>query len=79
MKLRIAIWAGADALVVFLWTLYISVTHYSALGIVRTQHLFCPLRECRNIFVGRCSWKQRGASPDNPSNPKLILNNDVAS
>ena len=62
MKLRIPIWAGAGALVVFLWTLYISATHYSALGIVRTQLLFCPFRECRNnLLVGmlvEATWRQ---------------------
>jgi hypothetical protein len=44
MKLRVAIWAGVGALVVVLWTLYISATHHSALGIVQTVvYLTCPI------------------------------------
>jgi predicted cobalt transporter CbtA len=42
MKFRIAIWAGVGALVVVLWTLYISAGH--PLGNVRTlAYLTCPI------------------------------------
>jgi hypothetical protein len=44
MKLRIASWAGAGALVVVLWTLYISATHNNTPGFVQTlQYLTCPI------------------------------------
>ena len=44
MKLRIAIWTGVGALVVVLWTLYISATSSTPLGIVRTlAYLTCPI------------------------------------
>lgn len=44
MKLRIAIWAGVGAVVVVLWTIYISATFPAPLGSVRTLvHLTCPI------------------------------------
>ena len=44
MKLRIAIWTGVGALVVVLWTFYISATSSTLLGIVRTlAYLTCPI------------------------------------
>ena len=44
MKLRIAIWAGVGALVVVLWTFYISATSPPPLGAVRTlAYLTCPI------------------------------------
>lgn len=44
MKLRIAIWSGVGALVVVFWTLYISATSPTPLGIVRTlAYLTCPI------------------------------------
>ena len=44
MKLRIAIWAGAGALVVVFWTLYISATAPAARGTMWTLvYLTCPI------------------------------------
>jgi hypothetical protein len=44
MKHRIALWAGAGALIVVLWTLYISTTSTTSAGIVRTlAYLSCPI------------------------------------
>lgn len=44
MKLRIAIWSGMGALVVVFWTLYISATLPTPLGIVWTlAYLTCPI------------------------------------
>ena len=44
MRLRIAIWAGVGALVVVLWTLYISATSPTPLGAVWTlAYLTCPI------------------------------------
>jgi hypothetical protein len=44
MKLRIAIWSGVGALVVVFWTLYISATSPTPLGIVWTlAYLTCPI------------------------------------
>ena len=44
MKLRIAIWTSVGALVAVFWTLYISVTFPTPLGIVRTlEYLTCPI------------------------------------
>ena len=44
MKLRIAIWTGVGALVVVLWTLYISATSPTPLGNVWTlAYLTCPI------------------------------------
>jgi hypothetical protein len=44
MKLQIAIWAGVGALVVVLWTLYISATSPAPLGNVWTLvYLTCPV------------------------------------
>jgi hypothetical protein len=44
MKLRIAIWTGMGALVVALWSLYISATSPAPLGIVwNLAYLTCPI------------------------------------
>jgi hypothetical protein len=44
MKLRIAIWAGVGALVVVFWTLYVSATSPTPLGIVQSlAYLTCPI------------------------------------
>ncbi|MBI4910158.1 MAG: hypothetical protein HY820_41455 [Acidobacteria bacterium] len=44
MKFRIAIWAGVGALIVVLWTLYISATSPAPLGTVRIlAYLTCPI------------------------------------
>jgi hypothetical protein len=44
MKLRIAIWAAAGAVVVVLWSSYISWTHQNTTGIVRIlEYLTCPI------------------------------------
>ena len=44
MKLRIAIWTGVGALVVVLWTLYISATSPTPPGNVWTlAYLTCPI------------------------------------
>lgn len=44
MKLRIAIWAGVGALVVILWTLYISATSATLHGIAWVLAcLTCPI------------------------------------
>ena len=49
MKSRIAIWAGAGALVVFFWTLYISVTAPAAGGTMWTlAYLTCPIALARH-------------------------------
>jgi hypothetical protein len=44
MKLRIALWASAGALVVVFWDLYMSATFPAPLGILRTlAYLTCPI------------------------------------
>jgi hypothetical protein len=44
MKLRIAIWTGVGALIVVLWTLYISATSPTPLGNLWTlAYLTCPI------------------------------------
>ncbi len=44
MKLRIAIWTGVGALIVVLWTLYISETSPTPLGNLWTlAYLTCPI------------------------------------
>jgi hypothetical protein len=44
MKHRISLWASAGALIVVLWTLYISTTSTTPAGIVRTlAYLSCPI------------------------------------
>jgi hypothetical protein len=44
MKLRVAIWTGVGALVVVLWTLYISATSPTPLGNLWTlAYLTCPI------------------------------------
>ena len=49
MKLRIAIWAGAGALVVVFWTWYISTTAPSAHGTMWTlAYLTCPIALARH-------------------------------
>lgn len=48
MKLRIAIWAGVGALVVVLWTLYISIASPTYLGNLWTlAYLTCPIALAR--------------------------------
>jgi len=43
MKLRISVWAGLGALVVFLWTLYLSAVPVTPHGIARVLlYLTCP-------------------------------------
>ncbi|HWZ51276.1 MAG TPA: hypothetical protein VNW54_07415 [Granulicella sp.] len=54
MKLRIAIWSGVGALVVVLWTLYISIsaTSPTPLGIVWTLAcLTCPIALARHYAL----------------------------
>ena len=52
MKLRIAIWAGAGALVVVFWTLYISATVPTAGGIMWTlAYLTCPIALARDYAL----------------------------
>lgn len=52
MKLRIAIWAGAGALVVVFWTLYISATGPSAHGTMWTlAYLTCPIALARQYAL----------------------------
>ena len=52
MKLRIAIWSGVGALVVVFWTLYISATSPTPLGIVWTlAYLTCPIALARHYAV----------------------------
>jgi hypothetical protein len=52
MKLRIAIWAGAGALVVFFWTLYISATAPVAHGPMWTLiYLTCPIALARHYAL----------------------------
>jgi hypothetical protein len=49
MKLRIGIWAAVGALVVALWTLYISVSKPTSLGnIWILADLTCPISLVRN-------------------------------
>jgi hypothetical protein len=53
MKLRIAIWAGVGALVVVFWTLYISATSPTPLGIVWTlAYLTCPIVLAHHYALG---------------------------
>jgi hypothetical protein len=52
MKLRIAISSGVGALVVVFWTLYISATSPTPLGIVWTlAYLTCPLALARHYAL----------------------------
>jgi hypothetical protein len=52
MKLRIAIWSGVGALVVVFWTLYISATSPTPLGIVWTlAYLTCPIALARHYAL----------------------------
>jgi hypothetical protein len=52
MKLRIAIWTAAGALVVVLWTLYISATSPAPLGILWTlAYLTCPIALARHYAL----------------------------
>ncbi len=49
MKLRIVIWASVGALVVVLWTLYISATSSTQLGNLWTLvYLTCPVALARH-------------------------------
>jgi hypothetical protein len=53
MKIRIAIWTGMGALVVVLWTLYVSATSTTPLGIVRTlAYLTCPISFAHRYALG---------------------------
>ncbi len=52
MRLRIAIWAGVGALVVVLWTLYISATSPTPLGNLWTlAYLTCPIALARHYAL----------------------------
>jgi hypothetical protein len=52
MKLRIAIWAGAGALVVVFWTLYISAMVPAARGTMWTlAYLTCPIALVRQYTL----------------------------
>jgi hypothetical protein len=52
MKLRIAIWAGTGALVVGLWSLYISATSHAPLGILwDVVYLTCPISLARHHAI----------------------------
>jgi hypothetical protein len=52
MKLRIAIWAGAGALVVILWTLYMSSTMPAVRGAMWTlAYLTCPIALARHYAL----------------------------
>ena len=52
MKLRIAIWAGAGALVVVFWTLYISATVPSSHGTMWTlAYSTCPIALARDFAL----------------------------
>ena len=52
MKLRIAIWAVAGALVVVFWNLYISATVPAARGITWTlAYLTCPIALARQYAL----------------------------
>ena len=52
MKFRIAIWAGAGALVVVLWNLYFSATSPTPLGAVWTlAYLTCPIALAHHYAV----------------------------
>jgi hypothetical protein len=82
MKLRIAIWAGAGALVVVFWTLYISATVPSSHGTMWTlaystcpialardfaQFLCCPSCERCDVCAGRRSCGTHATTfPTNP-------------
>ena len=49
MKLRIAIWMGVGALIVVLWTLYLSATSQTQPGIVwALAYLTCPITLARH-------------------------------
>ncbi len=53
MKLRIAIWALAGALVVVFWTLYISAMAPAAHGTMWTlAYLTCPIALARRYALG---------------------------
>jgi hypothetical protein len=52
MKLRIGIWAAAGAVVVVLWSSYISWTHQNATGIVRIlEYLTCPIALASHLAI----------------------------
>jgi hypothetical protein len=52
MKLRIAIWANVGALVVVLWTVYISATAPTARGTMWTlAYLTCPIALARQYAL----------------------------
>jgi hypothetical protein len=53
MKVRIALWTGVGALVVVLWTLYISATSPTPLGNLWTlAYLTCPIALARHYALG---------------------------
>lgn len=53
MKLRIAIWSGVGALVVVFWTLYVSATSPTPLGVVWTlAYLTCPIALAHHYTLG---------------------------
>lgn len=52
MKLRLSVWAGAGALVVIFWTLYISVAAPAAHGTMWTlAYLTCPIALARQYAL----------------------------
>jgi len=52
MKLRIAIWTGVGALVVVLWTIYITATSPTPLGNLWTlAYLTCPIALARHYSL----------------------------
>jgi hypothetical protein len=52
MKVRIALWTGVGALVVVLWTLYISATSPTPLGNLWTlAYLTCPIALARHYAL----------------------------
>jgi hypothetical protein len=69
MKVRIAMWTSAGALVVVFWTLYISATFPAPLGMVRTlAYLTCPIALARHhalsfyfvLFVNAATYALAG-------------------
>ena len=53
MKLRIAIWAVAGAVVAALWAIYMSATFPAPLGSLRTLvHLTCPVALAHHYAIG---------------------------
>jgi hypothetical protein len=49
MKSRIAIWAAVGALVVVIWSFYISATHFNPHGLERASlYITCPISVASN-------------------------------